>query len=95
MLKNADLALNRAKSDGHGSYRFFEAAMDEKMQSCRNLEIDLRRALSLREFSLVYQPQLNLKTRAVTGFEALLRWQCPTRGTVSPLDFIPLAEETG
>jgi diguanylate cyclase (GGDEF)-like protein len=95
VLKNADLALNRAKSDGHGSYRFFEAAMDEKMRSCRELEIDLRRALSLREFSLVYQPQLNLKTKAVTGFEALLRWQCPTRGAVSPLDFIPLAEETG
>uniref|UniRef100_Q07V94 Diguanylate cyclase/phosphodiesterase n=1 Tax=Rhodopseudomonas palustris (strain BisA53) TaxID=316055 RepID=Q07V94_RHOP5 len=95
VLKSADLALSRAKSDGHGSYRFFEAAMDEKMRSCRNLEIDLRRALSLREFSLVYQPQLNLKTRRVTGFEALLRWQCPTRGAVSPLDFIPLAEETG
>jgi diguanylate cyclase (GGDEF)-like protein len=95
VMKNADLALNRAKSDGHGSFRFFEMAMDEKMQSCRNLEIDLRRALSLREFSLEYQPQLNLKSRAVTGFEALLRWQGPTRGTVSPLDFIPLAEETG
>jgi diguanylate cyclase (GGDEF)-like protein len=95
VMKNADLALNRAKSDGQGTYRFFEAAMDEKMRSCRSLEIDLRRALSLREFSLVYQPQLNLKTRSITGFEALLRWQCPARGAVSPLDFIPLAEETG
>jgi diguanylate cyclase (GGDEF)-like protein len=95
VLKNADLALSRAKSDGQGTYRFFEAAMDEKMQSCRKLEIDLRRALSLREFSLVYQPQVDLKTSAVSGFEALLRWQCPTRGAVSPLDFIPLAEQTG
>ncbi|MBB5047696.1 diguanylate cyclase (GGDEF)-like protein [Rhodopseudomonas rhenobacensis] len=95
LLKNADLALGRAKKDGHGSYRFFEAEMDERMQARRHLEIDLRRALALREFVLVYQPQVNLRTNTVTGFEALLRWQCPTRGAVSPLDFIPLAEETG
>ena len=95
VMSSADLALSRAKSDGQGSYRFFEAAMDEKMRSCRKLEIDLRRALSLREFSLVYQPQVNLRSSAVSGFEALLRWQCPTRGAVSPLDFIPLAEQTG
>ncbi len=95
VMSSADLALSRAKSDGQGSYRFFETAMDEKMRSCRKLEIDLRRALSLREFSLVYQPQVNLRSSAVSGFEALLRWQCPTRGAVSPLDFIPLAEQTG
>jgi diguanylate cyclase (GGDEF)-like protein len=95
ILKNADLALHRAKSDGHGNYRFFETAMDEMMQSRRNLEIDLRRALTLREFALVYQPQLNLRSNRVTGFEALLRWQSPSRGAVSPLDFIPVAEETG
>ncbi|HEY0328246.1 MAG TPA: bifunctional diguanylate cyclase/phosphodiesterase [Rhodopseudomonas sp.] len=95
VMKNADLALNRAKTDGHGCYRFFEAAMDERMQARRNLEIDLRRALALREFALVYQPQVNLRTNTVTGFEALLRWHCPTRGLVSPLEFIPLAEETG
>jgi len=95
LLKNADLALHRAKSDGHGTYRFFERAMDEKIQSRRNLEIDLRRALSLQEFTLVYQPQFNLRLNGVTGFEALLRWQSPTRGTVSPLEFIPVAEDTG
>ena len=95
LLKNADLALHRAKSDGHGTYRFFETAMDEKMQYRRNLEIDLRRALALGEFALVYQPQFNLRLNAITGFEALLRWQSPTRGAVSPIEFIPVAEDTG
>ena len=95
LLKKADLALHRAKSEGHGAYRFFERAMDEKMQYRRNLEIDLRRALALGEFSLVYQPQFNLRLNAVTGFEALLRWHSPTRGAVSPLEFIPVAEDTG
>ncbi len=95
LLKNADLALHRAKSDGSGTYRFFERAMDEKMQYRRNLEIDLRRALALGEFALVYQPQFNLRENLVTGFEALLRWHSPTRGTVSPLEFIPVAEDTG
>jgi predicted signal transduction protein with EAL and GGDEF domain len=95
LLKSADLALHRAKSDGPGAYRFFEKAMDEKMQYRRNLEIDLRRALALGEFSLVYQPQFNLRLNIVTGFEALLRWQSPVRGAVSPLEFIPVAEETG
>jgi predicted signal transduction protein with EAL and GGDEF domain len=95
LMKNADLALHRAKVDGHGTYRFFETAMDHKMQERRNLEIDLRCALALDEFALVYQPQFNLRLNKVTGFEALLRWQSPTRGTVSPLDFIPVAEDTG
>ena len=95
LLKHADLALHRAKSDGHGTYRFFEKTMDEKMQERRNLEIDLRRALALGEFALVYQPQFNLRLNGVTGFEALLRWQSPSRGTVSPLEFIPVAEDTG
>jgi diguanylate cyclase (GGDEF)-like protein len=95
MLKNADLALHRAKDDGHGAHRFFEAAMDQRMRARRALEIDLRRALALREFSLAYQPQLDLKSKRVSGFEALLRWQCPTRGPVAPNDFIALAEETG
>jgi diguanylate cyclase (GGDEF)-like protein len=95
LLKNADLALHRAKGDGCGTYRFFEKAMDERMQYRRNLEADLRRALALGELALVYQPQVNLRLNAVTGFEALLRWQSPTRGAVSPLEFIPVAEDTG
>lgn len=95
LLNHADLALHRAKSDGRGTYRFFEPAMDERMQYRRNLEIDLRRAMAQREFALVYQPQFNLRLNKVTGFEALLRWQSPTRGAVSPLEFIPVAEATG
>ena len=95
LLKNADLALHRAKGDGCGTYRFFEKAMDERMRYRRNLEADLRRALALGEFALVYQPQVNLRLNAVTGYEALLRWHSPSRGTVSPLEFIPVAEETG
>jgi diguanylate cyclase (GGDEF)-like protein len=95
IMKNADLALHRAKNDGRGTYRFFEKAMDDKMQLRRELETDLRSALTLREFALVYQPLLNVKSNTITGFEALLRWHCPIRGMVSPLEFIPVAEETG
>ena len=95
VLNNAELALRRAKSDGQGTYRFFEKAMDEKMQHRRGLELDLRRALALGEFSLVYQPQFNLGLKNVTGFEALLRWQSSTRGAVSPVEFIPVAEDSG
>ena len=95
LLNGADLALHRAKSDGCGTYRFFEKAMDEKMQYRRKLEFDLRRALALGEFALVYQPQVNLRLNAITGFEALLRWHSPSRGAVSPLEFIPVAEDTG
>jgi EAL domain-containing protein (putative c-di-GMP-specific phosphodiesterase class I) len=69
--------------------------MDARMQYRRNLEIDLRRALALREFALVYQPQFNLRLNRVTGFEALIRWHSPVRGIVSPLEFIPVAEDTG
>jgi diguanylate cyclase (GGDEF)-like protein len=95
VLRNADLALHRAKSDGQRNYRVYEPAMEEKIQVRRNLEIDLRRALTLDEFTLVYQPLFNLRSKTVTGFEALLRWHSPSRGTVSPLEFIPVAEETG
>jgi EAL domain-containing protein (putative c-di-GMP-specific phosphodiesterase class I) len=95
LRSKSDLALHRAKSHGLGAYRFFERAMDEKMRYCRNLEIDLRRALALGEFSLVYQPQVDLLQNKVTGFEAWLRWQSPIRGAVSPLEFIQVAEETG
>ena len=95
LLKNADLALNRAKSDGPGTSRFFEREMDERMQTRRKLERDLRAALQHGEFELYYQPQLNLERNEIAGFEALLRWNHPERGLVSPADFIPLAEETG
>jgi diguanylate cyclase (GGDEF)-like protein len=95
LLKNADLALYRAKSDGRGVFRFFEQEMDARMQARRSLEIDLRRALALKEFELAYQPQVQASDGVVTGFEALLRWRHPERGQVSPADFVPLAEEIG
>jgi diguanylate cyclase (GGDEF)-like protein len=95
ILKNADLALYRAKSDGRGRYRCFEPAMDAAMQARRTLELDLRRALLLGEFEIFYQPLMTLKTRRITGFEALLRWHHPERGLLMPGDFIPLAEEIG
>ncbi|WP_237478184.1 putative bifunctional diguanylate cyclase/phosphodiesterase [Lichenibacterium dinghuense] len=95
LLKNADLALYRAKSDGRDTFRFFEPEMDARMQARRALELDLRKALALQEFVLVYQPQMNLETNQIVGCEALIRWHHPTRGMVSPAEFIPLAEEIG
>ena len=95
LLKVADLALYRAKLDGRGTFRFFEPEMDARMQARRRLELDLRQALARREFQLHYQPQLNLESNRLTGCEALLRWRHPERGMISPLDFIPLAEEIG
>ncbi len=95
VLKNADMALYRAKSDGRGRYRFFEPEMDAKMQARRALEIDLRKALVREEFELYYQPLVNLETDEITGFEALVRWHHPERGMLFPGDFIPLAEEIG
>jgi diguanylate cyclase (GGDEF)-like protein/PAS domain S-box-containing protein len=95
LLKNADLALYRAKAEGRGTYRFFESAMDARMQARRALELDLRHAVATRAFELHYQPIVDLESNAVSAFEALLRWTDPIRGRVPPLDFIPLAEETG
>ncbi len=95
LLKNADTALYRAKSDGHGLYRFFEPEMDARMQARRKLEIDLRNAIANREFELFYQPLVDMQTEHVTGFEALIRWQHPERGLVPPTEFISVAEETG
>jgi diguanylate cyclase (GGDEF)-like protein len=95
LLKNADMALYGAKADGRGTYRFFESEMDERMKARRDLEMDLRKALTHKEFELYYQPLVNLQTNEITAFEALLRWKHPTRGTISPADFIPIAEETG
>jgi diguanylate cyclase (GGDEF)-like protein len=95
LLKNADMALYRAKADGHGLYRFFEPEMDARMQARRKLEIDLRKAIANGEFELFYQPLVDMKTEYVTGFEALIRWHHPERGMIPPLDFIPVAEETG
>jgi diguanylate cyclase (GGDEF)-like protein len=95
LLKNADLALYRAKADGRGGARFFEAEMDAQIKRRRRLEIDLRAAHAENQFELWYQPQVAVATGRVGGFEALLRWRHPERGLVSPADFIPLAEEIG
>jgi diguanylate cyclase (GGDEF)-like protein/PAS domain S-box-containing protein len=95
LMKNADLALYRCKSEGGNTYRFFEAQMDAHMQQRRALEIDLRKALLNNELVLNYQPIVSLKTGRVSSCEALIRWHQPERGLVPPLDFIPIAEETG
>jgi diguanylate cyclase (GGDEF)-like protein len=95
LLKNADMALYGAKTDGRGTYRFFEQEMDARMQERRKLEMDLRKALANKEFELYYQPLVTLKGSEITGLEALLRWNHPKRGMISPADFIPIAEETG
>jgi predicted signal transduction protein with EAL and GGDEF domain len=95
LLKNADLALYRAKSDGRGVFRFFEPAMDAKMRARREMELELRAALANSEFEIFYQPLVNVAIGQVAGFEALLRWRSPARGLVPPNDFIPLAEEIG
>jgi diguanylate cyclase (GGDEF)-like protein len=95
LLKSADMALYQAKGDGRGAFRFFEAGMNAKMQFRRGLEIDLRQALGRGEFTVHFQPLVELEAGEVSGFEALLRWEHPTRGQVPPDQFIPLAEELG
>lgn len=95
LLKSADLALYRAKSDGKGTFRFFEAEMDAVAQERRQLEMDLRAAIKLGQLAVHYQPQVDVFTAQMVGAEALLRWHHPVRGNVPPADFIPLAEETG
>jgi diguanylate cyclase (GGDEF)-like protein/PAS domain S-box-containing protein len=95
LLSHADTALYRAKSEGRGTYRFFEAEMAAAVRERRMLEHDLRNAIARGQLSLVYQPQKNVVTGEVIGLEALLRWSHPTRGEVPPTEFIPIAEETG
>jgi diguanylate cyclase (GGDEF)-like protein len=95
LLKNADLALYRAKADGRAAWRLFLREMDARVQARRLLEMDLRRALAGSELELHYQPLVHLRLRRPTGLEALIRWRHPERGLVPPADFIPLAEEIG
>ena len=95
LLKKADLALYRAKEDGRGTYRFFETGMDARAQARRLLELDLRAALQREEFEVYYQPIRDVAKDVVVAFEALVRWNHPLRGMIPPVNFIPLAEETG
>ena len=95
LLKNADLALYRAKDEHGGTFRFFEPQMDARIRAKRALEIDLRTAIIERQFELYYQPLVSIASGRITGLEALIRWNHPRRGRISPAEFIPLAEETG
>ena len=95
LLRNADLALYRAKEAGRGTFAFFEESLNERAQIRRQLETDLRLAVERGEFELFYQPLFDLEQNRICSFEALLRWHHPTRGLVSPVEFIPVAEDTG
>nr|WP_283829394.1 EAL domain-containing protein [Bradyrhizobium diazoefficiens] len=95
LLKCADMALSRAKTDARGSFAFFEAALDAKAQSRRKIEVELRDAIQNDVLRPYYQPLIDLSSGRITGFEALVRWPHADRGMVSPADFIPVAEETG
>ncbi len=95
LIKNADTAMYQAKENGRQSYQFFKPAMNVRAVERQSIEENLRRALERQEFSLHYQPKINLKSGKITGAEALLRWTHPTRGPVSPAQFIPVAEDCG
>jgi diguanylate cyclase (GGDEF)-like protein len=95
LLRNADIALYRAKEFGRGGHRFFEAEMEAQLLERRRLEIDLREALEKNQFELLYQPMIDLRTNQVSSCEALIRWQHPDRGTVTPAEFIRTAEDMG
>jgi len=95
LLANADMALYRAKENGRGTYRFFKREMDETIRERRNLARELRQAILDEDLVVHYQPQARASDGEICGFEALVRWRHPVRGMIPPLDFIPLAEETG
>jgi diguanylate cyclase (GGDEF)-like protein len=95
LIKSADLALYKAKLGGRSTYRLFEAAMGADADARRTLEIDLRNALARDEFELHYHPIVDIRTNEIANLEALIRWRHPERGRIPPIDFIPLAEESG
>jgi diguanylate cyclase (GGDEF)-like protein/PAS domain S-box-containing protein len=95
LMRNADMALYRAKSDGGGVHRFFEREMDLQAQRRRDMELDLRRAFANGEFELHYQPLVDIAADRISGFESLLRWRHPEKGMISPAEFVPVAEDIG
>jgi diguanylate cyclase (GGDEF)-like protein len=95
LMRCADLALYRAKNEGRNAFHFYEQGMDETLQRRRSIEAGLRSALSGNEFTLAYQPLVNIAENRICAFEALLRWTSPEHGAMSPADFIPIAEKTG
>ena len=95
LFRAADLALTKAKADGAQTHRFFDTAMENHLLRRTTMEHDLRLALQRDEFVVFYQPQMDLKSGEICGYEALVRWERPGEGIISPMDFIPVAEETG
>jgi len=95
LIKNADTAMYQAKENGRQNYQYFKPAMNARAVERQSMEVSLRRALTRQEFSLHYQPKVNFGTRSITGAEALIRWNHPTRGSISPAQFIPVAEDCG
>jgi EAL domain-containing protein (putative c-di-GMP-specific phosphodiesterase class I) len=95
LLRNADIAMYQAKRQGKGSYHFYTADMNDRIREQLELKEDMRRGIGNEEFVLHYQPKIDLKSGQLTGMEALVRWQHPERGILSPAVFIPLAEESG
>ena len=95
LIKNADTAMYQAKENGRQNYQYFKPAMNERAVERQSIEESLRRALERQEFTLHYQPKVNFGTRAIAGVEALIRWTHPVRGSVSPAQFIPIAEDSG
>ena len=95
LLRDADTAMYRAKAGSKARHEVFDISMYDQAVALLQLENDLRRAMKTCEFQLHYQPIVSLKSNKIIGFEALVRWQHPTRGLISPADFIPIAEDTG
>lgn len=95
MIRNADAAMYHAKETGRGNFKFFSEEINQLNQHRRLLENNLRRAIKNQEFEVYYQPQINITTNKVIGSEALIRWNDPHQGLISPADFIPIAEDTG
>jgi diguanylate cyclase (GGDEF)-like protein/PAS domain S-box-containing protein len=95
LMRNADMALYRAKAEGGGVHSFFEPEMDRLAQKRRDMEVDLRRAFANGEFELHYQPLVDIGADRISGFESLLRWRHPEKGMISPADFIPITEDIG
>jgi EAL domain-containing protein (putative c-di-GMP-specific phosphodiesterase class I) len=95
LIKNADTAMYQAKENGRQSYQFFKPAMNVRAVERQSIEESLRRAVERHEFTLHYQPKINIRTGQITGAEALIRWTHPVRGPVSPAQFIPVAEDCG
>lgn len=95
LLQNSDIAMYYAKTEGKNAFKFFNQEMNMKVKNRMNMENSMRQALQNEEFTLVYQPQIDIENNKMHGVEALIRWNSPTLGFISPVDFIPLAEETG